>query len=142
MSPIERFAREALGCHCAPEVFQRIEEDLAPLSGLSAPVRRIAIGGRLLIYLIPITEAAMAVAHLDEWLAAGLAERDRCGMNRVRLVLSHDALAAAEGQAIEATCARLSMPDDRVHLHLIPAATVPAALGAPHPSAAMHPIGL
>jgi hypothetical protein len=129
--PIERFARQTLGCDCGPAVFQQIEEDRTALPGLNAPVRRIAIGGRLLIYLIPIADPASAVEHLGDWLAAGLAERDRRGMNRVRLVLSHDALAAADAQAIEAAFARLPAPDDRVHLHLIPSADLP---GTSHPT--------
>lgn len=121
---LERFARETLGCHCAPEVFARVAEDLVPLPGLSAPVRRIAIGGRLLIYLIPIAEPAVAVARIKDWAAAGLAQRDRHGMNRVRLVLGLADATPAASAAIAAAFAQLPAHDDRLHLHLLPAAAL------------------
>ena len=46
-SALERFARETLGCNCAPAVFQQVAEDLVPLPGLAAPVRRIAMTGEI-----------------------------------------------------------------------------------------------
>jgi hypothetical protein len=121
---LERFARETLGCHCAPEVFQHIEDDWVALPGRSAPVRRIAFGGRLLVYLIPIAEPVDAAAHLADWLAAGLAERDRRAMNRLRLVLACDDLPPAAALATAGDFAHLTVGDERAHLHLIPAAAL------------------
>jgi hypothetical protein len=129
---LERFAREALGCQCPPEDFQRVEEDLIHLPGLTSPVRRLFIGGRLLIYLIPLAHATAALDWIGDWIAAALAERDRRGMNRVRLVLGYEVMSPAETDAIESAFARLAGRDERVHLHLIPAASLAAALELPH----------
>ena len=122
---LERFARETLGCQCAPEVFRHVEDSPLDLPGLPAPARRIAFGGRLLVYLCPVSDAtATAVAageRIGDWVAAGLAERDRRGMNRLRLVLATEAWTPAAAQVIETAFARLPGLDDRVHLHLIPA---------------------
>ena len=129
---LEHFARETLGCQCPPEVFQRVEEDLIHLPGPTSPARRLFIGGRLLIYLIPLTEPTAALDWIGDWIAAGLAERDRRGMNRVRLVLGHESMSPAETTAIESAFTRLAGRDERVHLHLIPAAFLAAALELPH----------
>ena len=129
---LECFAREALGCQCPPEVFQRVEENLIHLPGLTSPVRRLFIGGRLLIYLIPLADPTAALVWIGDWIAAGLAERDRRGMNRVRLVLRYEVMSPAETVAIESAFARLAGRDERVHLHLIPAASLTAALEPPY----------
>lgn len=126
------FAREALGCQCPPEVFQRVEEDLIHLPGVTSPVRRLFIGGRLLIYLIPLADPTAALDWIGDWIAAGLAERDRRGMNRVRLVLGYESMSPAETIAIESAFVRLAGRDERVHLHLIPAASLAEALEPPH----------
>ena len=139
---LERFARETLGCGCAPEVFLDVTEDRATLPGLGAPVRRIGVGGRLLIYLIPAPDSAAAAAHLDAWAATARAERERLGMNRARLVLgladASTAVTAPLADAFASSPAR----DERLHLHLLPAAALaigPAVGGAapdPGPPAA------
>ncbi len=134
-SALERFARETLGCNCAPAVFQRVAEDLVPLPGLVTPVRRIAIGGRLLIYLIPLTAPALAVARIGAWAAAGLAERDRQGMNRVRLVLGLADATPAATAPIASAFAQLPVRDERLHLHLLPAAALHYECGTRNPTA-------
>ncbi|AUB80795.1 hypothetical protein [Candidatus Thiodictyon syntrophicum] len=134
-SALERFARETLGCNCAPAVFQQVAEDLVPLPGLAAPVRRIAIGGRLLIYLIPITAPPLAVARIGDWAAAGLAERDRQGMNRVRLVLGLADATPAATAPIASAFAQLPVRDERLHLHLLPAAALHYECGTRNPTA-------
>ncbi|WP_295430461.1 hypothetical protein [uncultured Thiodictyon sp.] len=134
-SALERFARETLGCNCAPAVFQQVAEDLVPLPGLDAPVRRIAIGGRLLIYLIPLTAPALAVARIGDWAAAGLAERDRRGMNRVRLVLGLADATPAATAPIASAFAQLTVRHERLHLHLLPAAALHYECGTRNPTA-------
>ena len=133
---LERFARETLGCNCAPEVFRQVATDLATLPGLSAPVSRISIGGRLLIYLIPLNGPAPALERIGDWAAAGLAERERRGMNRVRLVLGLPQVNPAETAAIHAAFAQFQAGDDRLHLHLLSAASLAGVLAAPHLGAA------
>ena len=121
---LERFARETLGCGCAPEVFREVSEDSATLPGLAAPVRRIAIGGRLLIYLIPTPDLAVAAASLCAWGETARAERERLGMNRVRLVLGLAEATPGATAPLEAAFAACSARDERVHLHLLPAAAL------------------
>jgi hypothetical protein len=116
---IERFARETLGCRCEPEVFLRVEDDPSPLPGLPEVVRRIRIGGRLLVYLIACPDPARAPAGLGDWLAQGRAERDRLGMNRLRLALALGRQDRAAEAALGQTFDRLADGDPRVHLHLL-----------------------
>ncbi len=117
---LERFARETLGCHCAPEVFSRVEEDPSPLSHLPEVRRRIAVGGRLLIYLTEVPGADLAAARLGAWISAGIAERDRRVMNRLRLVVALEDPTPESVSAIESAFARLPGLDDQVHLHILP----------------------
>ena len=132
---LERFARETLGCNCAPEVFRQVATDLATLPGLSAPVSRISIGGRLLIYLIPLNGPAPALERIGDWAAAGLAERERRGMNRVRLVLGLADATPAATAPIASAFAQLPVRDERLHLHLLPAAALHYECGARNPTA-------
>lgn len=117
---LEHFARETLGCHCAPEVFSQVEEDPSPLSDLPEVRRRIAVGGRLLIYLTEVPGADLAAARMGAWISAGIAERDRRGMNRLRLVVALKDPTPESVSAIESAFARLPRRDDRVHLHVLP----------------------
>jgi hypothetical protein len=116
---VERLVRQDLGCTCPAEVFEHIEEGQVVLPGLAEPVHRIAIGGRLLVYLAEADDPGQALARLPTWLAAGRAERDAAGMNRLRLVLVADdpePLAQASPAAFQA----LPECDERTHLHVLP----------------------
>lgn len=128
---LERFARETLGCQCSAEVFHRVEDDREPLPGLPEICRRIALGGRLLIYVAkPAGAAAKAPGALGDrissWVRAGRAERDRRGMNRLRLVVVLDDPHPDAVQAMEAAFADLpelvqAGPEGaRIHLHCLP----------------------
>ncbi len=116
---IERLARQDLGCTCPAEVFEHIDEGQVALPGLAEPARRIAIGGRLLIYLLLVDGLSQARTGLPAWLAAGRAERDATGRNRLRLVLVADDPEPLI-QALPATFADLPEWDDRTHLHVLP----------------------
>jgi hypothetical protein len=115
---VEAFVRETLGCGCPQEVFEHIE-DSRP-----GDLRRIAVGGRLLVYLITPPTGVVAVDRLAEYLSRGQRERDELGFNRFRLVI-----AAGEGTANPATLVlafeRLRAGDERLHLHLVPADALP-----------------
>lgn len=126
---LERFARDTLGCHCPAEVFERVADDREPLPGLPEVRRRIAVGERLLIYVVAPPArpggADRILARIGRWVAAGRAERDRRGMNRLRIALVLDAPDPATVAAIEAVFARLpelaGAPEDpRIHLHCLP----------------------
>lgn len=80
--------------------------------------QRILIGGRLLIYVVPAALAGDPVALAPRLLAAGVAERDREGFNRFRLVL----LGRVEPDAalaLRRVCRGRVGADARAHLHLI-----------------------
>lgn len=129
-SPVlEGFVRETLGCGCPAEVFRQVDEAPTDASRAAGIDRRIDIGGRLLIYLTKTSSAADTEHRLADWIAAGRAERDRLGMNRLRLVLVVDEPADARTQALQDAFARaIPDADDRVHLHIIDPASVPAEL--------------
>ena len=116
---IEDLVRRELGCTCPAEVFEHIEEGPAQLAGLAHPGRRIAVGGRLLIYVLNTDDMDLAWEQLPHWLAAGRAERDAAAMNRLRLVVitsNPDAL----GPALKARFDALPDRDERTHLHVLP----------------------
>jgi hypothetical protein len=129
---LERFARETLGCNCAPEVFSRVVEERSPLPGCPEIRRRIAIGGRLLIYLAEPSDAGLAAERIGAWVSAGRAERDRRGMNRLRLVVALEGLTPEGVAAIEASFSQLpelvpvgdSGEEPRIHLHCLPRAAL------------------
>ena len=117
--PIERFVRDALGCACPDEVFLSIVSQAAD-SGQAA---KIEIGGRLLIYLIDTDRAPWRIDEVGVTLQRGVAERNRRGFNRFRLVLVAslpERLRATAEQAF----GRSPHRDDRVHLHVVAAAAV------------------
>jgi hypothetical protein len=117
---LERFAREVLGCRCEPEVFAQIEADAPPVTALPGIRRRIAIGGRLLIYVAEAPAGpGAAAAGIGDWIAAGLAERERRGMSRLRLVVPLRRGTPEAVSAIEDAFAGLVGLDDRVHLHIV-----------------------
>ena len=120
----ERFARESLGCQCAPEAFARVEEEPSPLPALPEIRRRIAVGGRLLIYVAQAPDAMRAASGLGAWVAAGLAERDGRRMNRLRLVVALDDPSPEAVALIESTFRGLPDLDDRVHLHVLATAAL------------------
>lgn len=121
-SAIEHLVRDLLGCTCPEEVFERIEDSGQVADG-DATLRRIAVGGRLLIYLVEPGAAWPQTARLREWVERGTAERDRLGLNRFRLVIAADDRDAAAGCS-EPLGAPLTGNDERAHLHLIPRAAI------------------
>lgn len=121
----ERFAREQLGCRCEPELFSRVEDDPSPLPGLPQIRRRVSVGARLLIYFAETTTEDLAPERVGDWIAAaiaaGVAERDRRGMNRLRLVVALEDPTPEYASAIAEHVSRLPGLDDRTHLHILSA---------------------
>jgi hypothetical protein len=116
---IKRFVRDALGCACPDQVFRRIVCEAAD-NGQGA---KIEIGGRLLIYLIDVDPAPWRIDEIAAALQRGVAERDRRGFNRFRLLLvtsRPERLSSTACRALENSPYR----DDRAHLHVVDAVTV------------------
>jgi hypothetical protein len=112
-----RLVRDTFGCRCPPEVFQEVDtRPGADLGGI--PARwRIAVGGRLLVYVVDADGALDLTERLIEALRQGRAERDHSGFNRLRVVVVGDATAALE-DSLERARATVPEDDDRMHLHL------------------------
>ena len=134
---LERFVRQTLGCGCPAEVFAQVDEAPSEHSLAAGAERRLAIGGRLLVYLLEAEDEAAAAAKLRLWVAAGLAERDAAGMNRLRLalVLRNPTPEAAETleRSFQAIAAEA---DDRLHLHVLDTASAAALRQTPAASTA------
>lgn len=105
-----------------------MEDTRTPLSNLPEVNRRIAVGGRLLIYVVDAKDLGMAAMRLGAWVSAGLAERERRGMRRLRLVVTLEDLTPESVSTLESVFSRLPElsqtrhgPDGpRVHLHCLP----------------------
>ncbi len=116
---LESLVRDTLGCTCPEEVFRDIDE--LPPAPDSPVTRSWVIGDRLMIQILPTDDARALATRLPELLTAARRERDRRGLNRARLVIASDDPAAPGLEAIP-------LPDDRIHLHVLPRAAL-AGLG-------------
>lgn len=111
---IKRFVQETLGCLCPDDVFDEIvcrQDDEGNL-------RKINVGGRLLIYMLAVNGKSGLQEAVDPLLEQGLQERDRNGFNRFRLVL----VTARPGElkrVAEDILAGSEYTDDKVHLHVV-----------------------
>ena len=120
MERVHQFIRGTLGCGCPDEVMQWIvcsRSEAVPEHDLM--LTRIDVGGRLLVYVIEGEEAPEnAVRALPALLAAGVAERDRSGFNRLRLVVASDDPEAIAPLA-QFVFSDNAPHDDHVHLHVV-----------------------
>ena len=126
---IASFARETLGCQCPPEVFEQIGQTLGPVPGLPGIVRRIVIGGRLLIHVVEPPGLPDALAGIGRWAREGCLERDRCGLNRFRLVIVLDdptpETQRLVADALNACTGIADLVGSGFHLHCLSAAALP-----------------
>ena len=124
---IEPFVRGVLGCGCPDEVFQRMELATGQADPGGLVFTRLVIGGRLLIHVVAWLDADEARLPVETLARLGLADRDRAGCHRFRLVLAsakEGPVPAAIPDAFRAVVGR----DDRAHLHWLPASSVPSVL--------------
>ncbi|MCB2217125.1 hypothetical protein [Desulfofustis glycolicus] len=124
MKPVDRpdqvknFVQQTLGCGCPEPVFQSMLTDtFTPAELVSVVVTRLLIGQRLLVYLVHPGNAGPPMKDLLAALTAcGREERERCGYNRLRLVV-------VTGEecypALERSFSELQGEDDRLFLHLL-----------------------
>lgn len=120
---LEWFVRETLGCTCPDEVFERVEMRRGLPLPASGSVRRIAIGGRLLIYLVEGMSVDDVNRDIQAWTLSGRMDRDGVSMNRFRLVIGLDGLSTTDADGIRdafaAACDEGDERDDRMHLHIV-----------------------
>ncbi len=113
------FVRGTLGCGCPPEVFDRVDESPTETSLAAGISRRIDIGGRLLIYVIQVSDPGQVPLRMHDWIAAGRSEREQLGMNRLRVVLALNPACSDLTDHIEQSFARAAKDDERLHLHIV-----------------------
>jgi hypothetical protein len=123
---VRHLVRDLLGCACPEEVFDDVQVAFpARVAHRALPGSvKLVVGGRLVVVLVPTRSLADVERDARALLARGRAMRDRCGLNRFRLVLV-GAVAAAARARLAAAAARL---DERVHVHVVAA----AQLRSPH----------
>ncbi len=111
---IKDFVRNALGCGCDEEVFRRIDVERHVKVGDITLMRKIKVGGRLLVYVLEADDNT--IGQLPLLVKKGVEERDSMGFNRFRLALLSDdnRIKNAALKAFKAVAA-----DDRVHLHVL-----------------------
>jgi hypothetical protein len=109
---VKSFAQELLGCNCPDRVFEHIE--LSEASGPAGGFQRIAIGGRLLVYLVAGVVSDEEVQSLLEF---GTRDRDDGGFNRLRLVLLD--LPAGRRDSVTARFEEFAGSHEKLHLHLL-----------------------
>lgn len=125
---VKSFVRETLGCACPDAVFRSIETDTGggELGGIPV-LARLVIGARLLVYLLDadaVPGDALA-ERIPAALRAGRDARDQASLNRCRVVLVTGSPPAIEAAADRALTT-LPEADDRLHLHTVHDAALPA----------------
>ncbi|WP_296811385.1 hypothetical protein, partial [Thiocapsa sp.] len=80
----------------------------------------IAIGGRLLFYLVEGVSVDDVNRDIQTWTLSGRIDRDGARMNRFRLVIGLDGLSTTDADGIrDAFAAACDKGDDRMHLHIV-----------------------
>jgi hypothetical protein len=88
---------------------------------------RLAIGGRLLIYVLGAPSADSLPGRVRELARRGLRERDAMGYNRFRLAVTAVEVEGLEGIVSEAF-GQAAGTDGKAHAHVVPSHAVPCAL--------------
>lgn len=114
---IKNFTLDVLGCGCDQSVFNSIEtEESVNLACGVILSRKIIIGRRLMIYIVPAENCA--AGRVADVIRDGLDEREKCGYNRLRLVIvspDTDGISAAYNDAFVKTVLR----DEKCHIHVV-----------------------
>jgi hypothetical protein len=105
--------RGLLGCTCPDEIFDHYQVRKQIFRSLS--LIEVIMGDRLLVWIIDGGKVPDAGEALGQLLKAGLAERERRGLNRFRLVVVGDFPSWEERWAHLA-----EEMDPKVHLHVLP----------------------
>ena len=124
MKPVDRpdqvknFVQQTLGCGCPEPVFQSMLTETFTLDEVpSLLIRRLLIGRRLLVYLVhPGNTGTVPTDLLAALTACGREERERCGYNRLRLVVITE---EGRHRELEGLFSALQGDDDRLFLHIL-----------------------
>ena len=116
---VQQLVQGTLGCRCEEAVFDRIEVSRgAP--DRAEPRLQLVVGQRLLVHLRAVEATDSLEALLPRWIAQGVQRREARQLNRVRLVLCGQASDLQE--RVQALLERLQLPDEWVHVHVLPLA--------------------
>jgi len=132
---VKHFVQQTLGCGCPEPVFQSMLAETFTLDEVpSIAIKRLLIGQRLLVYLVYPGSTGPPLADLLAPLTAcGREERERCGYNRLRLVVIAE---DDHRREVEHSFSTLRGDDDRLFLHVLDARDPAlAATGLLSPSA-------
>ncbi|UCE89225.1 MAG: hypothetical protein JSW10_13230 [Pseudomonadota bacterium] len=126
---IREFVRDALGCTCPDEVFDKVEQTRCSAPNAVTPFSlKLVVGRRLLIYVLQSDDPKLLEDMLSAMLAKGVKERDRMGLNRFRAVLVTGDIERLRGYVAHVPRA-LAAGDDRVHVHVVAADSLAEVLG-------------
>ena len=116
---IEKFVREDLGCTCPNEVFDAISVVHNPVEFDELQKGcLLAIGGKLLIYLVMTHDWPSLTDSLEQILKRGREMRDAGKFNRFRLVVVTSDIQPARRLLLR-QFDKLSELDESLHLHVI-----------------------
>jgi hypothetical protein len=116
---IKIFVQEILGCTCPDEIFYNIDIEINPseLADISQG-DLIAIGDKLLVYLVSANEAEFLSDKLEQIFIRGREIRNMRSFNRFRLVVSSQREQESR-EILARKFASLENVDERLHLHVI-----------------------
>ena len=128
---VQQFVQSTLGCRCEAAVFDNIEVSRSA-PGQGEPRLELVIGQRLLVHLRAVEATDPLKTLLPAWIAQGVQRREARQLNRVRLVLCGQASGLQE--RVQALLDQLPLPNERVHVHVLPLAPLLALEQAVDPS--------
>ena len=118
---VQQLVQGTLGCRCEAAVFDRIEVSRSA-PGRAEPRLQLVIGQRLLVQLRAVEATEPLEALLPIWVAEGVQCREARQLNRMRLVLCGQGPDLQE--RVQVLLDQLQLPDERVHVHVLPLASL------------------
>lgn len=116
---IKKFIKEVLGCKCPDNVFNAISVVHNPVEFDDLQKGDLlAIGGKLLIYLVITHDWSLLADSLEQILKRGREKRDAGKFNRFRLVIVTPDIQPAR-QILLRQFDTLGELDEKLHLHVI-----------------------
>ncbi len=117
---VRHFVRQDLGCGCPEEIFADMDLTLTELRQDGPVFKKLIIGRRLLIGILPCDDPATLQHLLPQLVQELRQERDSMGCNRVRIVIATTKPAFVQLSA-DLLFQGLSDADERMHLHILQA---------------------